>query len=576
MTLESLDDEVEWKEPPVRRRWGHLPLLLGGLLLAVLALYTVAAVWLGDRVPRGATVAGVAVGGQGGDEARATLGRQLPAKVAAPVVLTSSAGKVEGTAEDLGLGVDVDATVDGLVGFSLSPARMWRHVAGGSAEPAVVTVDDRTFAAAVEKGRGELDAAPVEGSISVAGGKVTLTEPVTGTRTDVRGTADAVRRWWPQESRVAVAAQALPTKVSAEELVRVRREFADVAVSGPVTVTAGDTSFTLAPKAFAGAVVLEADDQGRITPRADDKKLSTLVHDAAEKAGAEVKAKDATVTFSGRTPTVKPHVSGTELDDASLRSEVWAAIAGTTRTATVTTTRTEPAFTTAVAKATLPEERISSFTTHYPAGMPRVSNIKLASRIINGTYIPPGEQFSMNAILGQRTPEKGYIKAGIIRDGRAAENYGGGISQVSTTIFNAAFFSGMKLDAWTPHYYYISRYPEGREATISWPDLHNKFTNTTDGGVLIQIRATDTSITVSFYGTKKYDVEATKSARRNIVQPKKITDDAPECIPQSPVPGFTVDVGRILKQGGKVVKTEKYTTTYRPEDDVTCTNRKPG
>ncbi len=542
----------------------------------MLALYTVAAVWLGDRVPRGTTVAGVAVGGQGGDEARATLGRQLRAKVAAPVVLTSSAGKVEGTAEDLGLGVDVDATVDGLVGFSLSPARMWRHVAGGSAEPAVVTVDDRTFAAAVERGRGELDAAPVEGSISVAGGKVTLTEPVTGTRTDVRGTADAVRRWWPQESRVAVAAQALPTKVSAEELVRVRREFADVAVSGPVTVTAGDTSFTLAPKAFAGAIVLEADDQGRITPRADDKKLSALVHDAAEKAGAEVKAKDATVTFSGRTPTVKPHVSGTELDDASLRSEVWAAIAGTTRTATVMTTRTEPAFTTAVAKATLPKERISSFTTHYPAGMPRVSNIKLASRIINGTYIPPGEQFSMNAILGQRTPEKGYIKAGIIRDGRAAENYGGGISQVSTTIFNAAFFSGMKLDAWTPHYYYISRYPEGREATISWPDLHNKFTNTTDGGVLVQIRATDTSITVSFYGTKKYDVAATKSARRNIVQPKKITDDDPECIPQSPVPGFTVDVGRILRQGGKVVKTEKYTTTYRPEDDVTCTNRKPG
>jgi vancomycin resistance protein YoaR len=576
MSLESLYGEVAWKEPPVRERWGHLPLLLGGLLLAVLALYTVAAVWLGDRVPHGTTVAGVAVGGQGGDEARATLGLQMPAKVAAPVVLTSSAGKVEGTAEGLGLGVDVDATVDGLVGFSLSPARMWRHLAGGSAEPAMVTVDDRTFAAAVEKGRGELDAAPVEGSISVAGGKVTLTEPVTGTRTDVRGTADAVRRWWPQESRVAVAAQALPTKVSAEELVRVRREFADVAVSGPVTVTAGDTSFTLAPKAFAGAIVLEADERGRITPRADDKKLSALVHDAAEKAGAEVKAKDAIVTFSGRTPKVKPHVSGTELDDASLRSEVWAAIAGTTRTATVTTTRTEPAFTTAMAKATLPKERISSFTTHYPAGMPRVSNIKLASRIINGTYIPPGEQFSLNAILGQRTPEKGYIKAGIIRDGRAAENYGGGISQVSTTIFNAAFFSGMRLDAWTPHYYYISRYPEGREATISWPDLHNKFTNTTDGGVLIQIRATDTSITVSFYGTKKYDVEATKSARRNIVQPKKITDDDPECIPQSPVPGFTVDVGRILKQGGRVVKTEKYTTTYRPEDDVTCTNRKPG
>jgi vancomycin resistance protein YoaR len=573
MTLESLYDEVEWQEPPVRERWRHWPLLVGGVLLALLALYTVAAVWLGDRVPRGTTVAGVAVGGQEGDEARATLDRQLAARVAAPVVLTSSAGKVESTAEDLGLGVDVDATVDGLVGFSLSPARMWHHLAGGSAEPAVVTVDEKTFAARVEKARAELDAKPVEGAISVAGGKVTLTEPVAGTRTDVPGTADAVRRWWPQQGTVDVAAEALPTKVSAAELARVRREFADVAVSGPVTVTAGEKSFTIAPKAFARAIVLKADDQGRITPRADEKQLSAVVHDAAEKAGAEVKAKGARVTFSGRTPTVKPHVTGTEIDDVSIRSEVWKAIAGTTRTATVTTKRTEPTFTTAVAKATLPKGRISSFTTYYPAGMPRVSNIKLASRVINGTYIPPGEQFSMNAVLGQRTPEKGYIKAGIIRDGRAAENYGGGISQVSTTIFNAAFFSGMQLDAWTPHYYYISRYPEGREATISWPDVHNKFTNTTDGGVLIQIRATDTSVTVSFYGSKKYDVEATKSPRRDIVEPTKITDDDPECIPQAPVPGFTVDVGRILKQGGKVVRTEKYTTIYRPEDDVTCTNR---
>ncbi len=202
-------------------------------------------------------------------------------------------------------------------------------------------------------------------------------------------------------------------------------------------------------------------------------------------------------------------------------------------------------------------------------------NIKLASRIINGTYIKPGGQFSMNGILGERTAAKGYIEAGIIREGRAATSYGGGISQVSTTIFNAAFFSGMQLDAWTPHYYYISRYPEGREATISWPDLHNKFTNTTDGGVLIQIATTDSSITVTFWGTKKYDVTATKSARYDIVQPKKYSDPGPDCIDQSPVVGFKVDVGRIIKQGGKVVKTQKFTTNYRPEDDVTCTNPKP-
>ena len=286
-------------------------------------------------------------------------------------------------------------------------------------------------------------------------------------------------------------------------------------------------------------------------------------------------AKDAVVTFSGSKPRVKAHVPGLALDDASLQSEVWKAISTPTRTATVATKTVEPKFTTAIAKATLPKEKISSFTTNYPSGQPRVQNIKLASRIINGTYIPPGGQFSMNGILGKRTPEKGYVKAGIISGGRSASAYGGGISQVSTTIFNAAFFSGMQLDEWTPHYYYISRYPEGREATISWPDLHNKFTNTTDGGVRIEVIATNTSMTVNFWGTKKYDVTATKSERYDFVQPKKYTDDDPDCLDQSPVVGFKVNVGRIVKEGGKVVKTEKFTTNYRPEDDVTCTNPRP-
>jgi vancomycin resistance protein YoaR len=573
MSLDTLTDEVDWEErPPERRRW---PLVVAAALLAFVALYVAAAAWFGDRVPRGTTVSGVAVGGQSGDDATATLTSALGSVAAKPIVLTSTAGKVRTTPKALGLTVDVRSTVDGLVGFSLSPAAMWAHVAGGSAQPAVVTVDDEAFAATVDKARGKLDAKPVEGAISLKGGKVTVKAPVTGTTTDVAGTADAVRRWWPGERTVEVAATAAPPKVTADELARVRSEFADIAVSGPVTVSANGKSFTVAPKAFVPAVVLTPDASGTITPRADPKKLAAVVHAAAEKAGAEVEAKDAVVTFSGRTPTVRPHVAGSALDDASLTSEVWKAISTTTRTATVATKPTEPAFTTAVAKATLPKEKISSFTTQFPVGQPRVHNIKLASRIINGTYIPPGEQFSMNGILGERTAAKGYIEAGIIREGRAATSYGGGISQVSTTIFNAAFFSGMQLDAWTPHYYYISRYPEGREATISWPNLHNKFTNTTDGGVLIQISVTDSSITVSFWGTRKYDVTATKSARYDIVQPRKYSDPGPDCLDQAPVPGFKVDVGRIIKQNGKVVKTEKFTTNYRPEDDVTCTNPKP-
>ncbi|MEO5609815.1 MAG: VanW family protein [Ornithinibacter sp.] len=550
------------------RRW----LIASGVVLLTLGvLYGATAWWLGDRVARGTTVSGVAIGGQSAEQARQTLSSRLVPKAGEPVSLISGAGKVELVPADVGLAVDVDATVDSLVGFTLDPATMWHRVAGGGPQRVAITVDRPAFEAAVEQARGELDAAPVEGSLSLEGGVVALKNPVGGTRTDAAGTLDAVRAVWPGRNTITVVAEPLEPKVSRAELNRVRTEFADLAVSAPVTVTAGGKSAQITPKAFAPSIVLAPAPDGTITPAVDEKALLKVVHAAARRAGLETTPKDAVVTFSGRTPSVRPSVAGLSLDEASVTTEVWKAIGSTTRTAVLATTPNEPEFTTAMAKATLPKGVISSFTTYYQPGQPRVENIKLASKVINGTYIPPGEQFSMNGILGERTPEKGYVEAGVINNGRAANNTGGGISQVSTTIFNAAFFSGMKLDAWTPHYYYISRYPEGREATVSWPDLHNKFTNVTDGGVLIEIIATDTSMTVTFYGTKKYDVEATKSLRYNIRAPKKIVDNAKGCVDQSPVEGFTVDVGRIFKQGGKVVKTEKFTTNYGPEDDVTCT-----
>ncbi|MBD3783330.1 MAG: VanW family protein [Micrococcales bacterium] len=581
MTQDLLDhsgwEEPSWEEPaPGPRRW---PLHLLGLLVLLGALYVGAAAWAADRVPRGTTVAGVDIGGQSAARARATLTRALGDPAALPLTLTSPVGKSVLDPVRAGLSVDVPASVAGLTGFSLAPARVWQHVTGGSDRPAVVRVDDAAFAASVEAARPRIDAPPREGSVSVAGGKVAYRAPVEGMTTDTAATAAAVRRWWPAQSTVRAEGRTKAPATPASELERVRDEFAAVAVSAPVTVEAGGKSFQVAPADFAPAVVLTPDADGTITPRADGVRLRAIVHAAARAAGAETAAKDAVVTFTGgdwRKPRVQPSVAGNALDEQSLTTEVWTAISTTDRTATVAMAPVQPEFTTAVAQRTLPKERISSFTTYYQAGQPRVHNIQTAARVINGTYVKPGEQFSLNGVLGDQTPEKGYVKAGVLVGNRLSESYGGGISQVSTTIFNASFFAGVQLDAWQAHSIYISRYPEGREATIAWPNLHNKWTNTTDGGILVQVTATDTSITVSYWGTKKYDVTATKSARYAVVQPKKVVDDSPDCMPQNPVPGFKVDIGRIFKQNGKVVRTASFTTTYQPEDAVTCTAAKKG
>ena len=125
---------------------------------------------------------------------------------------------------------------------------------------------------------------------------------------------------------------------------------------------------------------------------------------------------------------------------------VTAALTSPERAATIPVTVSQPKYTTEKAKATLPKGLISTFTTYFPAnGGGRVTNIRLAARTLNGTYVPPGGTFSLNGVLGQRTPEKGYDKGGVISNGRLSENYGGGISQVSTTLFNAAFFAGIAV-----------------------------------------------------------------------------------------------------------------------------------
>ncbi len=386
------------------------------------------------------------------------------------------------------------------------------------------------------------------------------------------GTADLVRLQWPLDHSIDVAAQTLAPKVAASELEKARTGFAAVAVSTPVTVDAGGTTFTLEPADFADAVVLTPAADGTITPRADDAKLVALVHDAAVAAGAQTEPRDATVTFSGLVPTVHDAVPGHMLDDDSIRTAVWRAISSTERTATVVTRETQPQWTTQRLTATLPKEKISSFTTYFPCCQARAQAIRTAGSLVDGTYLLPGGQLSLQAVLGDAAgADGGGVPAGTTGTGPAGPSDGDGLSQVATTVFNAAFFAGMRLDAWTPHASYVSGYPEGREARFSSPDVDLRWTNSTDGGVLVRVRTTDTSMTVDLHGTKTWDVGATTSDRYDVVPPKKVVDGSPTCVPQDPVEGFAVDVSRIFRKEGTVVRTEKLTTRYRPEDDVTCT-----
>lgn len=555
-----------------RRRNAGVAAIVGALVL-LMGGYVGAAAYASDRVPSGTEVGGVQIGGLEPAAAREALVKGVEQRAAAPVTLTAGGKETTINPSEAGLAVDLDGSIADLTGFSLNPVKVIGHLMGGVTRGLETEVDEGRLRAAVTKAATALAIAPKEGSISVAGGKVAVVQPVRGQTVDVDATVETIAGSWPRSAPVVVPVKESLPKVTAKELQRVKAEFADEAMSAPVAIKAGDKTFELPAAALAPAITFPADGEGRITPTFDDKAIIAAVTAAADKAGATQEAQDARVSFKTGQAAVVPAKTGVALDPAKIVAPVTAALTSPERAAILAVTVAQPEFTTEEAKATLPKGLISTFTTYFnPNGGGRVHNIRLAARTLNGTYVPPGGTFSLNGVLGRRTPEKGYQKGGVIQDGRLSENYGGGISQVSTTLFNAAFFAGVKFEQYMAHGFYISRYPEGREATISYPYPDNRWTNNTDGGIHIRATSSGGQVTVAFYGTKKWDVEATKSPRRNVVAPKKITDDSPDCITQAPTPGFDVTVMRIFKQGGAVVKREEFKTHYNPEDDVTCTH----
>ena len=161
-------------------------------------------------------------------------------------------------------------------------------------------------------------------------------------------------------------------------------------------------------------------------------------------------------------------------------------------------------------------EVVGEFTTNFKAAQDRVINIARISEMTRGAIIEPGQRFSVNEHVGPRTMNEGYVPAGMILNGVFVDSVGGGVSQYATTLFNAAFFAGLDFVSYQSHTIYLSRYPYGREATISFPAPDLVFENNTPYGVMLWPTTTDTSITVKLYSTPWVVAEQTGQSTRAV------------------------------------------------------------
>ncbi|MFI7431814.1 VanW family protein [Micromonospora sp. NPDC049836] len=568
------DDEPEptVARAPGRPAWyrrGRI-LLAGGLTAAVLG----AGAWAyaGD-VPRGTTVLGAELGGRSRAAAARVLAAELDRRAAtlsAPITLTVGERSMPVQPADIGLAIDVDATVAAASAIDAHPVS--RLVGSRSVDP-VVTVDANRLAATLRQAMGNQGREMTMPAIIFTGTTPKPVYPKPALTVDQDGAAAAVKAGWLAARPVTVPLVEQWPATSRAEVDSLLAELARPAVAAPVTLATDRGSVTIPPAAIARGLRFSSDQAGKLTPRVDVKRLRAALGDAL--ARIEVAPKDAGLTISGGKPKVVPGRAGRQVDAAALSQGLLAVLPKADgRTVRADLTPAQPELTEAKLAELGIRERVSTFTTRFTGGLssPRSQNIVQAAKDVDGAIVRPGETFSLNGHTGERGYDQGYQDAPTIVGGKLVPGVGGGVSQFTTTLFNATYYAGLEDVEHKPHSFYFSRYPAVIESTIYWPQLDFKFRNNTPYGVLIDTSYTGSTITVSIWSTKIYDsVKTEYGPRRNITQPKTVyLDPGPSCISAAGSVGFAQDAYRVIKKGGKVVKREKFSWRYDPEPRFIC------
>lgn len=220
---------------------------------------------------------------------------------------------------------------------------------------------------------------------------------------------------------------------------------------------------------------------------------------------------------------------------------------------------------------------LASFTTEYdPTNESRTHNIQLASDKINGTLIKPGATFSFNDVVGERTAEAGYDDAPVMIDGKLVPGIGGGICQVSSTIFNTALLSGMNIVERTPHFEPVGYIQAGRDATVAWGYLDFKFKNPYQQSVYILSVMNHGTLTIYIIGTaqdKPKNVSISVGDRSEI--PNKTITRIDSSLKQKEVQeghvGLKMNTYRTITYGNWVTQTDSFESVYDPVDTIIST-----
>jgi vancomycin resistance protein YoaR len=571
-----------------KRRRARSRRLLIQRLLALTAVVIVAGVVLGlafagspGRIAEGVTVAGVDVGGLTPGQATAKLERRARAVANVPVTFTAGGHRWRLRPGNLGVEADWAAAVKLAEqhGDGFAPLRGFRRL-GVRVFGADVSPPTRVWTHALDfeltrmsrtVGTPHRDAAIVLHGLrpAVVPGRV-------GRGLDRKAAAQAIVQalvGFERGTPVALPVRRDPPTVAAENLAPVVGQVR-TAVSRRIRMSLGTSSWWLQPGQLATLLSLPRDGTRSLAigGPAADRYFQRLGR------GIGRPPRDATfrVVDSGRVFVVPSRPGRVIAVPATRKNILAAALSPNSRNARVVVTTQDAKRSTAEVRAMGIRTRISRYETIYGGDPNRIHNVQLVARLIDGKLIAPGTTFSFNHATGARTASKGFLEAPVIINGELTTGLGGGVCQVSTTVFNAAYEAGLKITERTNHALYISHYPQGRDATVDYPDVDLKFVNDTPHWILLRTFVGSYSLVVDLYGAPIH--------RRVVSETRPLVETGPAPIKRVPDPTLFNGVAVLEDSGepsrstsvrrlvylpsGKLLYDNTWYSSYRGEDRI--------
>ncbi len=563
------------EQAPTPRTSRRTPILIGIGIAAVLAVSLGIFVATNGAVRPGTTVSGVDIGGMSPDEAMGVLEDSVSTKVNRKLEISAGDQVFELRPRAAGITLDAQTTVDQATTTGFNPLQMIFDLFGSREIEPVIAVDQDALEDSVASIADVVNLNPIEPQLAVSSNGVTLTKGSDGLEVDREALKNQIVSMATQSRSMIVSPlEVTPPSVSAADA-SLAEELAQQAVASPVTVSVGEITATIPAEAIAQALSFTAQGN-QLSPELDGATLHASIANALKRAGTP--GRDASFKIVKGSPVVVPSIVGSGVSDSELATAVLGVLSkqGNDRSVSVPLGTREPELTTAAAQQLGINDKLSSFTQNFPYAAYRVTNIGQAAKYIDDTILMPGETFSMNDTIKERTVKNGYTVGTVIGPGGVFEDaLGGGVSAATTAMWTAAFFAGMERTDTRAHSLYISRYQPGLEATVAWGIFDMKFTNNSPNAVLIKTKMTNSSMKVTFWGTRQYDsIEADFGERINIKQPKKIVVTTKKCVPQAGIEGFTITVDRVFIKDGVEVIREPMTTIYNAGPDIVCKKKK--